>query len=415
MNTKIFAYATLSSLLTFSLFPVLNGLSVANEATPHTQVVESAVNTTVPLSPQTHDGLSEQGTVEALKKDIDSDNAFKIQIAILLDTSSSMDGLINQTRTELWSMINSLSEAHKHGQRPKLEVALYEYGQSSLPAQAYEIRRLSHFTSDLDQISESLFSLKTNGGSEYAGMVIDKSVHELEWSQNPEDLKVLFIAGNENFNQGPTSYAKAIATAKGKEIVINTIHCGSAEVGIRNNWKAAAIMGNGKYFAIDQNEEQTYVETPFDNSIHEQNLALNDSYLPYGHNGQQGHARQIAEDGNAQSNRKGYITRSLSKSSAYYNNATWDLVDASAEKDFDWNSLKGAKLPKVLQGKSLVEQKMIVQEYRERRSNIRKELQKLKLKRQLYIKENSKAQKDTLEHALIEAISAQAKSKSFTL
>ena len=58
-----------------------------------------------------------------------------IQVAILLDTSSSMDGLINQTRTELWSVINTLSDASKNGQRPILEVALYEYGQSTIPAQ----------------------------------------------------------------------------------------------------------------------------------------------------------------------------------------------------------------------------------------------------------------------------------------
>ena len=52
----------------------------------------------------------------------------RIQVAILLDTSGSMDGLINQTRKQLWEIVNTLSQARQNGRAPGVELALYAYG-----------------------------------------------------------------------------------------------------------------------------------------------------------------------------------------------------------------------------------------------------------------------------------------------
>ncbi len=60
----------------------------------------------------------------------------RIQLAILLDTSGSMDGLIDQAKSRLWKIVNELAAARKHGRAPRLQVALYEYGQNSIPAAA---------------------------------------------------------------------------------------------------------------------------------------------------------------------------------------------------------------------------------------------------------------------------------------
>ena len=52
----------------------------------------------------------------------------KIQVALLLDTSGSMDGLIEQAKSQLWKMVNELSSSTKGGKSPDIELALYEYG-----------------------------------------------------------------------------------------------------------------------------------------------------------------------------------------------------------------------------------------------------------------------------------------------
>ena len=57
-----------------------------------------------------------------------------VQMAILLDTSGSMDGLIEQAKMQLWKIVNEMARGKRGGRSPMLEVALYEYGKSSIPA-----------------------------------------------------------------------------------------------------------------------------------------------------------------------------------------------------------------------------------------------------------------------------------------
>ena len=44
----------------------------------------------------------------------------KIQVAILLDTSSSMDGLIEQTKSRLWNIVNTLTTLKYRGENPQI-------------------------------------------------------------------------------------------------------------------------------------------------------------------------------------------------------------------------------------------------------------------------------------------------------
>ena len=63
-----------------------------------------------------------------------------VQVAILLDTSNSMDGLIEQAKSQLWSIVNEFIRARRDGRPPTIEVALYEYGNDNLPGQEGFIR-----------------------------------------------------------------------------------------------------------------------------------------------------------------------------------------------------------------------------------------------------------------------------------
>jgi len=48
-----------------------------------------------------------------------------IKVALLLDTSNSMDGLIDQAKSQLWELVNELSYAKcKHESKPSLQIAL---------------------------------------------------------------------------------------------------------------------------------------------------------------------------------------------------------------------------------------------------------------------------------------------------
>jgi hypothetical protein len=122
-----------------------------------------------------------------------------IQIAILLDASNSMDGLIDQAKTQLWKIVNELALAKRSGKTPRLEVGFFEYGKSSLPQNQGYIRQIMPLSTDLDKISEELFKLTTNGGDEYCGQVIGQAVKELKWNPGARVMKAIFIAGNEPY------------------------------------------------------------------------------------------------------------------------------------------------------------------------------------------------------------------------
>ena len=86
------------------------------------------------------------------------ENQTKIQVAILLDTSGSMQGLIEQAKSRLWNIVNTLTTLKYNGKTPKIEISLYEYG-SYYRYKGDYIRQITPLTTDLDRISQELFAL----------------------------------------------------------------------------------------------------------------------------------------------------------------------------------------------------------------------------------------------------------------
>jgi len=338
-----------------------------------------------------------------------------IKVALLLDTSNSMDGLIDQAKAQLWDIVNELSYAKCHDNKPNLQIALYEYGNDRLNGDEGYIRQVLSFSEDLDEISKELFSLTTNGGNEYCGQVIQTSLNQLKWGKNPDDLKLIFIAGNEPFTQGKVNYKDASTNAKEKDVTINTIFCGDYRQGINTSWKDGASLTNGDYMAINQNNATVHIASPYDDDILILNQKLNKTYVIYGQAGRQKMALQAEQDTNAELYSKANaVSRTVSKSSHLYKNKSWDLVDAEEEKDFKYDDLKDSQLPEVLKGKSDAEIKAYVVKKRNERVRIQKKIQELNNKRKLYILDHKKENANGLENAMTKAIKEQAKKKKYT-
>ena len=349
-----------------------------------------------------------------LPKEVKSET---IKVALLLDTSNSMDGLINQAKAQLWQIINELSYAKYGIKKPNLEIALYEYGNSRLAAKEGYIRQVLQFSSDLDEISEKLFSLTTNGGSEFCGQVIQTSLNELSWGKNKNDLRLIFIAGNEPFTQGKINYKDAIANAKEKDIVINTIFCGDYTNGISGMWQDGAVSGGGDYMTINHNKKIVHIITPYDDEIIILNKKLNATYIYYGNKGFSKYENQKRQDKNAYEMEEAVaVKRTISKGSRLYDNSTWDLVDADKKKKVDYSKIEKKKLPKKLQNKSALGIKIYVKEQAKKREVIQKKIKELDKKRRSYIakKQREGSNKNELDNVMIKAIKRQAKLKNYS-
>ncbi len=190
-----------------------------------------------------------------------------IQLALLLDTSNSMDGLIDQAKSQLWKIVNELATTKKDGKSVDLYVALYEYGKAAIPAQEGHLRNILPFTQDLDKISDELFKLNTNGGEEFCGKVILNAVNNLQWKKSNDELKIIFIAGNEPFTQGDVDYKTACQKAVKNGIIVNTIFCGNYDEGVQTMWKDGADISDGKYMNIDHNAVIVHIDAPQDDEI----------------------------------------------------------------------------------------------------------------------------------------------------
>jgi hypothetical protein len=341
----------------------------------------------------------------------------KIQVAILLDVSGSMDGLIEQAKAQLWNMVNTLGKAKCDGSvSPIIEIALYEYGRTTNDAKAGYVKQINGFINDMDSLSENLFSLKTNGGDEFCGQVIYTSLQQLQWDAAPENYKVIFIAGNEDFLQGNLHYTKACTEAKNKGVIVNTIYCGDKMQGIREHWNLAGECGNGSFTSINQNAKQEEIPTPYDSLLITLNGNLNSTYVAYGSTGTMYFAKQATMDvKNAQASKKQQMARIKTKaSSKVYNNAKWDLVDANADGKLDEAIADKNTLPDSLKNKSKEEIKVIVEEKSRQRSAVNSQINELTAKRELYIIEERKKlantkQENTLETEVEKIIKEQAK------
>ncbi len=341
-----------------------------------------------------------------------------VQIAILLDTSGSMEGLIEQAKSQLWKICNEFIKARQDGVAPEVQVALYEYGKSSLQAETGWIRQIQPLTQDLDKISEELFALRTNGGDEYCGWVIKCAVDELAWSPGADVYKAIFIAGNEPFTQGKVNYAESCKAAITKGIIVNTIHCGREAEGVNTKWKHGADLADGKYLVIDQNRAVVSIEAPQDKEIAKLGVELNKTYLAYGVAGKASASRQVAQDANvaALAPASGAVVqRSVAKASANYQNSAWDLVDAAKDKNFEISKLKSEELPAAMQKMDAGERKAHIERNTQERAELQARIKQLNGERERYVAQRLKevTGTNTLDAVVISAVREQSAKRNF--
>ena len=304
-------------------------------------------------------------------------------LVLLLDTSNSMDGLIDQAKRQLWSVVRQYAGTTRDGELANLRVSVFEYGNSGLPATENYIRQVVPLTSDLDAVSAALFALTTNGGDEYCGAVIDAALDRLDWAPHDGAYRTIFIAGNEPFTQGPTAYESVCREALGKGVIVNTIHCGDASEGRNGHWTAGAEFGGGRAFNIDQDRHVPVIRCPQDARLIELGDALNGTYLWYGDAQTRGYfaENQLMQDDNADKLGAAAERASIKSSSNAYSNVGRDLVDSYAADNDVLGELDESELPEEMQAMTPEERVAHIKALTEQREQLKAEIAKLSAER----------------------------------
>ena len=385
-NTKIVALALLVATATgIALFPTLQQA----QATQTTQVMPT----------QSH----------------------RIEVVFVLDTTSSMSGLIQAAREKIWSIATTMASAQEN---PDIKMGLVAFRDRG---DAY-ITRVFDLSDDLDSMYASLMDFRAQGGGdgpESVNQALYDAIHKVSWSNDSNVYRVVFLVGDAppHMDYGnDVKYPVTLAAATKKGIVVNAIQSGQHQF-TRPAWQEIASLGHGEYFQVEASGNAVAVSTPFDEKLSRLAAELEDTRLYYG-DAETKKAQKAKLDANARL-RKELSTEALARRDTFNATASGkanllgesELVDAISSGRVELDEIEEENLPASLQAMAPAEQIVVITEQAQRRDQLQQEIKKLSASRSDFIKEKIAAEggaDDSLDEKIYRAVKDQAASIGLT-
>ena len=207
-----------------------------------------------------------------------------LEMVFVLDTTSSMTGLIDGAKQRIWGIVNEVMQSPSH---PSVKIGLVGYRDRG---DAY-VTTVLPLTSDLDKVYSTLMNYQAAGGGdapEDVRRALADGVRSVGWSKVSSGLaQILFLVGDapphDDYQDEPDT-AVTTAEAVQKGIIVNTIQCGDMP-GTREVWQAISRIGLGQYFSIAQDGGVQTIATPYDEQLGTLATKLGSTYVAYGFGG----------------------------------------------------------------------------------------------------------------------------------
>jgi Mg-chelatase subunit ChlD len=342
-----------------------------------------------------------------------------IEVMFVLDTTGSMSGLIAAAKEKIWSIANTLASADP---APAIKMGLVGYRDRG---DAY-ITTLTALSDDLDAVYTQLMRFQANGGGdtpESVNQALYEAVTKTDWSDRADTYRVIFLVGDAPPHmdyQNDTKYAKSCRMAAKRGIIINTIQCGSLSQ-TTPIWREIAQMGEGQYFRVAQAGSAVLYETPYDEEIARLSRDLDATRLYYGApeelekmERRKKKADTIYEAAAPSALAKRAIFNAQ-KSGAKNFLGSQELIHDLETGIVDLDELRKEELPPELRGMNKAELEDHLAAQKKRREALQAEIEGFANKRQSFIEEKVKAEKDkgtkSLDVKIYECIRTQAASK----
>ena len=339
-----------------------------------------------------------------------------VEVGVVLDTSGSMENLLDATRARVWDVVNELGRMKP---TPELRVGLVSFGTDKATEEQGFIVQHVDLTDELDEVYAELMGLTIGGGTELVGRALNETLDGMSWSPEYNALRVVFVAGNESADQGveDDDFRIAARAARDRGIIVNALYAGNRDQGVVEKWHEVAQAGRGNFSAIDPATNTIQIAAPQDDLLLKLNATLNTTYVPFGQKGKLGLLNQIAQDSNA--SRLGVqscSSRIVAKGGALYNNASWDLVDKTLEEGFLWDTISLADLPEAMQSMTAGERVEFIETKRAQREDIQRGIQSASEAREAFVKRAiaKRIGEAGLGETMRKVIRGQAMAKGFT-
>ncbi|MGD8339506.1 MAG: vWA domain-containing protein [Gammaproteobacteria bacterium] len=345
----------------------------------------------------------------------------KIEVVFVLDTTSSMSGLIAAAKEKIWSIATTLAQAE---QSPEIHMGLVAYRDRG---DAY-VTDVVDLSTDLDTMYGRLMQYEAVGGGdgpESVNLALHDAVNRISWSQDPSSYQVIFLVGDAPPHmdyEGEAQYPDIVRAATAKGLVVNTVQCGDMQQTI-GPWTEIARLGNGRYMQVAQSGDAFTVATPFDDEIAQLSAELDDTRLFYGDDAEM----TLLEGKVAATDRLEAFASAASRARRAVFNATeagyrnlfgdQDLVEDVTKGQVSLDAVPEAELPAGFRELNRVEQQRLIGELAERRSELQVRIDELAESRAAFIDERVEEEggaAGSLDRQIYDAVREQSAPKGLS-
>ncbi len=342
----------------------------------------------------------------------------QIEVVFILDTTSSMSGLIQAAKEKIWSIATTMASAE---QAPDIKMGLVAFRDRG---DAY-VTKVIDLSQDLDSMYARLMDFKAQGGGdgpESVNQALYDAVNRISWSDDERVYKVVFLIGDApphmDYNND-VKFPLTLARAKQMGIIVNTIQSGQNH-STAPVWQTIARLGDGEYFQVENSGNAVAVATPFDKKLSELAASLEETRLYYGDE----ETKEVQKRKNkATSKLHDELSEAALARRATYNATAsgksnflgeGELVDAISSGRVELDDIDKADMPASLQALAPEQQMEVIDNQARRRAEIKSEIEKLSASRSDYIRQEITAlggARESLDEKIFGAVKKQAKSK----
>lgn len=332
-----------------------------------------------------------------------------VEVVFVLDTTSSMGGLIEGAKQRIWSIANEISKGRPE---PRVKMGLVAFRDKG---DAY-VTKVFDLSENLDRTYKDLLSLEPGGGGDGPEHVIaglDDAVEKISWSKDPKTFKVVYLVGDaephQDYADAPTLRA-VVEKGVRRGLVFNSIQCGTNS-NATLAFTDVARRGEGRFLPVSQDGGAVAVATPFDAEMAELSVKLEGTGLAYGSG-----RKAARESSMLAASVRGLAPASVAAARAEYKARAGfagesDLVAAVAENRVSLGAVKDEDLPDALRGLSAGRREAKLKELAAERAALKKKVDALAGRRAAWLKARPAAPRDGFGTLLVDALKAQASKK----
>jgi uncharacterized protein YegL len=333
-----------------------------------------------------------------------------VEVVFVIDTTSSMGGLIEGAKQRIWAIANEIAKGRP---APRVKMGLVAFRDKG---DAY-VTKVFDLSENLDNTYKDLLSLQAEGGGDGPEHVIaglEDAVEKIAWSKDPKTFKVVYLVGDaaphQDYSDAPT-LASVMQKAVRRGLIVNSVQCG-ADGATTVAFNQIARLGEGRLLPVPQDGGMVAVATPFDDKMAALSVKLEGTGLAYG-GGKAGALREmsLASAVRGMASAPAAAERAEYKARAGFGGSS-DLASAVAENRVALKDIKEEELPDALRDMPADKREAKLNEIAAQRKTLKKEMDGLAEARASWLKNQPGAMRaDSFDTRLVDALKAQAAKK----